>query len=183
MERRRLRLHGTRPLTPGPGEHAAPSRRVPAPGRCLSVSDTEQGDLATLWALDLLQAFAAEGRPVGVIFTSFEHAPELSRERMDRALAEASVVRTWSVSREPDTFQDLLGQLPEGLTSAPAWLLVGAPALLAFEPYLGVLVTGDRGPERWPPGLRALRPGLALEVADLRPSLARALARALLTTT
>jgi hypothetical protein len=65
---------------------------------------------------------------------------------------------------------------------ARLWLMVGLPALLAFDGWLSVLVTGERELARWPEGLRALRPSLSLELPGVRPNLAEALASALLTT-
>lgn len=183
MERRRLRLHGTAPLTPDQVTGGEPLARVPTPGRCLSVADTEQGNLATLWALDMLEACAAQNRRIRVVFTAFEQPPELPSACSERIFAAASQVHLQAVSRDPSRFRELLSSLPRSLPEEPCWLMVGTPALLAFEAFARVLVTNNLGPERWPAGMRALRPLLSLEVGGLRPALARALSRALLTTT
>lgn len=183
MERRRLRLHGTAPFTPDQVTGGGPPARVPTPGRCLSVTDTEQGNLATLWALDTLEACAAQNRRIRVVFTAFDLPPELPTALSKRIYAAASQVHLQTVSRDPQRFSELLSSLPASLSQEPCWLMVGTPALLAFEAFASVLVTHDLGPERWPSGMRALRPLLSLEVGGPRRALAQALAGALLTTT
>ena len=182
MERRRLRLHGAPPSTSHESRRGDPGERVPAGGRCVSVTDTEQGNLATLWALDLLEACAGEGARLPVVFTAFDAQPELAGALSSRVDAAASQVHLRAVSSDPTRYAEALSGLSAELAAAPWWLLVGEPALLAFAAPASVLVSGELGPERWPSAVRRLRSGLALEVPGVRPTLARALARALLTT-
>ncbi|MFT3922358.1 MAG: hypothetical protein QM778_07485 [Myxococcales bacterium] len=182
MERRRLRLHGSAPLTPAELAAGGPADRVLLPGRCLSVTDTEQGNLATLWALDALEACAEEGPRVPVVFTAFDAVPELPSALSPRISAAARQVHLRAVSSAPEHYADALLGLPPELAQQPCWLMVGTPALLAFAAAASVLVTGDLAPERWPTPIRALRPEISLQVGTTRPRLARALVRALLTT-
>lgn len=183
MERRRLRLHGTAPLTPAQVTGGGAADRLSTAGRCLSVTDTEQGNLATLWALEVLEACAAQGRRIPVVFVAFGQPPELPSALSQRIYGAASRVHLQMVSGDPRRFSEALTALPASLAEEPFWLMVGTPALLAFEAFASVLITNELGPERWPQGMRALRSSLSLEVGDVRPALARALARALLTTT
>jgi hypothetical protein len=68
------------------------------------------------------------------------------------------------------------------LGAAPCWLLVGEPALTAFDAALPVLITDDISPLSWAPALRRVRSSLSLELSRERPALARVLARLLVPT-
>jgi hypothetical protein len=183
MERRRLRLHGAGPVTPVGLVPAAPELRSRLPGASLSVADTEQGNAATLWALDLLEGLAAAGARVPVVFCAYQQEPELAPSWLTRLAQASSSLTSLAVGTGPDSPAELLAALPAELTlAAPCWLLVGLPALVSFDARASILVTGELGVERWPEPLRGLRSRLTLEVPTPRPGLGRALARALLAT-
>ena len=182
MERRRLRLHSDAVDSPRAALLPAPGERVVLPGRCLTVADTEQGQAAAVWALELLEASARRGTRVPLVLCGFDQLPELSGPLEGRISQSASLVsreRLEAAASQPAA--ELAARLAD-VAGARFWLMVGLPALLAFDGWLSVLVNGEREPLRWPEGLRGLRPSLALEVAQPRPALAEALAHALLTT-
>lgn len=180
MERRRLKLHGSDALTPAAWEVVEP--RLWLPGRCLAVVDTDQGQAASLWALSLAQAFAGQNHKLPVVLTAFERPPEPMRAFREALEAVSREVLVRAVAPTPGGTQQLLSELEaHAVAESPCWLMVGVPAVLAFESSFQVLVVGEQAPERWLPALRRMRRAFSLEVtANPSPALFPALARALL---
>jgi hypothetical protein len=125
---------------------------------------------------------ARRGERLPVVFTGFEQLPDLPRELEPALSAAASQVLRERIDPAGGPPEAGLRSRLEDVARARFWLMVGLPALLAFEGWLPVLLTGEREPLRWPEGLRRLRPSLALELPEPRPAVSDALAHALLTT-
>jgi hypothetical protein len=176
MERRRLKLHSAVvDLTAAPD----PERRVAGLGRCVALADAENGSLAVAFGLALLEELRAQGHAVPVVFAAFREQPELEPAALARARELASSVRLCALSgagADLESFRDAQIEIAQ---QQPVWLLIGAPALLAFDAPLSVLLTGQRPFSAWPDALRSVRPGVSLELVGVRPLVARWLARSL----
>lgn len=175
MEHRRLKVLGAAPASPSLPD-LAPLVRLPR--GCVAVSDLGSG-VAAGWALTLLEEAAALGRNLPVMFTAFGRPPELDAASRARCASVASRVETFAVAPVAGAAAELWEALSPSLAAQPCWLLVGAPAVLAFDAPLSVLITQGAAPHTFPEGLRRRRAALSLELSEPRASMARELARAL----
>jgi hypothetical protein len=175
MEHRRLTLvRGEQPP-----QVAFRGRRVALPPGYLALTDTDTGALALDFSLTLLTGLAAAGRKLAVVFTAFERTPTL--EPVAAGRFEACTLQVMCRALSPD--DGAASTLREELAGAHApWLVVGEPALVAFDAPLRILLRGDRPPQAWSPGLRGARSSLSLEAWGARSGVAEQLARLLATT-
>jgi hypothetical protein len=171
--RRHLPLLGSPASAASPDESLLASRVALGPGS-IGVCDTDEGVSAVRFASELALALGERGATATLTVLGSPGVPTLERPLTDLLDAAGVAPRLVAVSTRGAS----LSALPPWPRGVSLW--VGLPALAAYRPVLSVLLQADRSIGSWPPVLRAIRPSCQLELASLRPGLARALADALI---
>jgi len=142
--------------------------RLRVPGRSIAVADTQNGELALRWAARLVIGLVARGNAPRVLLTAFDALIDLSSAQ--RAAFGGIQLHSLALGSG--------ATLPDDLPADPRslWVLVGQPALLAFDSTLPVLLGTSVSVLRWPENMRGLRAGCTLSLAGDGLEIARAVA-------
>lgn len=145
--------------------------------RAIGLVDSARGETAVTFSVALASALSERGASVRVAWLAYDAAPGDFGEAAERLLTRGIELRRLAVQAA----QPELSWPAHEAAGPDVWsLLVGLPALLSFSPRLAILLDAERPVTSWPRPLLARRGAAHLALSGGRPSLAPALAEALL---